>query len=719
MMNRKWMVLLAAVASAHCSEDNTKPLDSCKCAEGWTCVADGCALSCTDDESCAGVGVEMCGADAYCMVECPVEECAVLGTCFPTNAANPDNPCESCVPTLSRVRFSANDSATCDDGAFCTTGDHCSGGRCVFDAVKDCDDETWCTNDACDEGGDSCVNEVAEDTCLIDDTCWVGGTPDPDNVCLACDPTTDAEDWSPTAEKPCDDGAFCSVGDRCVQGACVPTGDRDCADALDCTTDGCDDTGDACAHILADDACLIDGECVADGAPDPGNPCVECQPEEDQTAWTNNDTNVCDDGLFCTAGDHCTAGTCVFANMKSCNDGAWCTDDACDEDNDRCANDVAANTCLIDTTCWVMGAANPANVCLACVPTSDSADWSATVGNECDDNRFCTVGDHCDLGECVAEGLRDCSDELACTTDSCDDDASACTNLLAEDACLIDGECVSEGVPDPANPCVECQPMVSQNTWTADNSNSCEDRLFCTLYNHCEEGSCVFVSPCNDGVGCTRDICDEEAEACSFVLFPNACFIDNICYQRMDPGSDDPCERCIPDNEQEAFTFLAPKMVVADGDTSTCHNETLTASCIDIRGTLQTSGSCRLEAEVVSIFGVVDGTVGGYPAAQGPGAGPQWSQSGGSYGGRGGTMGDDKAGPVYGDVDDMAVDMGSGGSTAAVLGGAGGGKIEIISEVIELTGVVRANGGNGTNHTWGTGGGSGAESCCRRRLTSP
>lgn len=82
-------------------------------------------------------------------------------------------------------------------------------------------------------------------------------------------------------------------------------------------------------------------------------------------------------------------------------------------------------------------------------------------------------------------------------------------------------------------------------------------------------------------------------------------------------------------------------------------------------------------------------------------------------------MGDDKAGPVYGDVDDMAVDMGSGGSTAAVLGGAGGGKIEIISEVIELTGVVRANGGNGTNHTWGTGGGSGAESCCRRRLTSP
>jgi uncharacterized repeat protein (TIGR01451 family) len=45
------------------------------------------------------------------------------------------------------------------------------------------------------------------------------------------------------------------------------------------------------------------------------------------------DDGACDDGLFCTLGDHCEAGSCTFTDMNSCDDSNLCTIDSCDEDN--------------------------------------------------------------------------------------------------------------------------------------------------------------------------------------------------------------------------------------------------------------------------------------------------------------------------------------------------------------------------------------------------
>src|SRR6185503_20136111 len=103
----------------------------------------------------------------------------------------------------------------------------------------------------------------------------------------------------------CDDGAFCTVGDRCAAGACG--GDaRDCAAAGDLCNDGrCDEARRACL-------------------PAPAPP-----------------STPCDDGLFCTLPDRCVvppgaARAVCRGSPRACDDGASCTHDRCDEGAGRC-----------------------------------------------------------------------------------------------------------------------------------------------------------------------------------------------------------------------------------------------------------------------------------------------------------------------------------------------------------------------------------------------
>ncbi|MDX1776637.1 MAG: hypothetical protein R3297_08640, partial [Desulfobulbales bacterium] len=55
----------------------------------------------------------------------------------------------------------------------------------------------------------------------------------------------------------------------------------------------------------------------------------------------------------------------------------------------------------------------------------------------------------------------------------------------------------------------------------------CDDLLFCTGVETCVDGVCVAGTPvdCNDGVDCTEDTCDEDADAC--VHTPNDGFCDD------------------------------------------------------------------------------------------------------------------------------------------------------------------------------------------------
>lgn len=74
----------------------------------------------------------------------------------------------------------------------------------------------------------------------------------------------------------CDDTSFCNGPETCRSGLCDTSASRSCADAIDCTTDSCDESAGTCVHVGppgccaacdADDPCLADacaqGDCYA------------------------------------------------------------------------------------------------------------------------------------------------------------------------------------------------------------------------------------------------------------------------------------------------------------------------------------------------------------------------------------------------------------------------------------------------------------------------
>ena len=75
-----------------------------------------------------------------------------------------------------------NNTASCDDGEFCTDPDTCAAGVCVAGPARDCDDGLFCTGtESCNEATDVC--DSSGDPCDVDEVC----NEDTDT----CDPLTD------------------------------------------------------------------------------------------------------------------------------------------------------------------------------------------------------------------------------------------------------------------------------------------------------------------------------------------------------------------------------------------------------------------------------------------------------------------------------------------------------------------------------------------------
>ncbi len=392
----------------------------------------------------------------------------------------------------------------CKDGNPCTVADHCDAGECVGNPVI-CDDKNPCTDDSCDETG-GCVfvdNDDAcddGDPCTVADQCKAGECVGVDVSCECqadadcetyedgdlCNGTLfcDLESWPykcaivpgtvvecPEPEEgpdaicqkafcvketgqcvimadhegfACEDGDACSIGDKCVEGTCTSGVPNTCFDNNPCTDDSCDPAL-GCVFVDNDDACddgnaCTVGDVCGGGQCLPGEPlvcnddnvCTDdlCDPLLGCTAVAND--AACSDGIDCTLGDHCDDGECVYDALDGCDDGNPCTDNACD----------------------------PANGCVSTV-------------NEalCDDDDVCTVGDHCEMGECVFDDAVQCNDFNGCTDDSCD-------------------------------PEVGCVFKVNQAP--------CDDFDACTVGESCVAGVCTDGEPldCDDNDPCTVDSCD-------------------------------------------------------------------------------------------------------------------------------------------------------------------------------------------------------------------
>jgi hypothetical protein len=332
--------------------------DGNACTVGEKCAAGSCgpgqAINCDDNNICTN---DACVPDVGCTHSlnsapcddgdlCTTGDHCHLGDCMGGSSlpCNDGNPCtdDSC-DAKAGCQFVAN-SGPCDDGSECTTGDHCQGGMCVITAFVGCDDDNPCTDDICDvELG--CVHH--------------------NNVL------------------PCDDGTVCTVGDACDSGTCVPGVAMVCNDANGCTDDQCDpvagclftnnaaacNDGNLCTPF---DLCT-EGQCVGSGAVDcdDENLCTDdsCDPALGCVHGAND--LGCDDGDACTTGDMCDEKACVGGPMLDCDDANPCTVDDCDAQSGCSHLPLADNTsCGGEQICLAGECVSP------CVPGSQTFNYT-------------------------------------------------------------------------------------------------------------------------------------------------------------------------------------------------------------------------------------------------------------------------------------------------------------------------------------------------------
>ncbi len=212
------------------------------------------------------------------------------------------NPCTDDQCDGAGVCAHTNNTAPCDDDAFCNGTDTCAGGSCAQHTGDPCAGGSECA-DACNEAADGCF-DVAGTSCAsdgnscTDDQCNGGG---------AC--------THPNNTSTCDDGIFCNGADACNAGSCQHSGDP-CSGGGDCA-DLCNEAGDTCFE-LAGAACDTDGDLCTDDHCDGAGLCAH-----------PFNAAPCDDGDTCSVSDVCSAGTCAGSFVDADADGVFQGCDNC------------------------------------------------------------------------------------------------------------------------------------------------------------------------------------------------------------------------------------------------------------------------------------------------------------------------------------------------------------------------------------------------------
>jgi hypothetical protein len=274
--------------TAACNDGNACTVgDVC----GGGICSPGSAVACDDDNVCTTDTCDPKSGCIYLMNQAPCDDqdlCTTgdhchLGECISTASLVCDdkNLCtdDSCQPG-SGCQFVYNQ-APCDDSNACTANDHCANGWCTGGDPVVCTDDNPCTDHFCDvdEGCKTVPNSALcddGDKCTTGDLCvnaaCTAGDPvtcDDFNLCTddSCDPDTGC--LFAANALPCDDGNACTANDSCADASCQPGPSVSCNDDNPCTTDGCEpDSG--CTHVdLADqtecgqDKVCVAGECVS------------------------------------------------------------------------------------------------------------------------------------------------------------------------------------------------------------------------------------------------------------------------------------------------------------------------------------------------------------------------------------------------------------------------------------------------------------------------
>ncbi len=472
-------------------------------------------LTSVQDSTCKKVGVCQAGMDKIAAV-CKAGKWSCDYSAVPgyeegveTKCDTYDNDCDG--QTDEDFEYLDWDGKKKKKGQACGTG-LCAGGKVVCKADlsgvtcstatlaeaeacngvdDDCDGQTddgtdilcWdgkaCTDDKC-EGG-KCKNPLLPGYCLIAGTCYAEGEVNPQNQCQYCKTAGATDAWSNQQDgTACDhDADGCTLADFCLGGVCEKGPQADCS------------------HLNT--PCVL-GYCFSTGPTS-----FECRERV-------LDGKSCDDGNACTTQDKCVGETCQ-GTPYSCDDYAPCTVDTCLGDG-GCSYSVAENYCEIpegSKNCVPSDEVNPHNECLACLPDQSQTSWSPRpLSTGCDDENACTIGDHCENGECKGTPLKceawnptcsegDCYCDLGPPPVQCDGDiADTCDAGTCK--CGTNPACV----PTSKNP--TCVSGTCQCGTTV-----CDDRS-----DRCVAGACKCgnLEPCGVGKVCCNGTCCGTGKKC-------------------------------------------------------------------------------------------------------------------------------------------------------------------------------------------------------------
>ncbi len=242
-------------------------------------------------------------------------------------------------------------------------------------------------------------------------------------------------------QTPCDDYAFCTEGDACQSGECVPGPTKACPAPNSCQVGFCNEAAKACVGVAVED----------------GAPC-----------------NVADP---CATQGVCNGGVCAGSDTKDCSFlNGPCTVGVCGADGNCTA--VPANE----------GAVCPVGTPNPCVPNGlcemgSCAPVEAPDGTACDDALFCTTGDACLAGVCVGGSPYVCAGLGECFVGVCDEVLNTCGYAPGNDGSSCDdGNVCTAGSVCSGGACLGGSP--------ANDGGACDDGVSCTSATTCSSGIC-------------------------------------------------------------------------------------------------------------------------------------------------------------------------------------------------------------------------------------
>ena len=396
------------------------------------------------------------------------------------------------------------------------------------DGVEDEGAEAEGTTDlAGDEGAPDLAADGEEPVpCQDDDDCVAAWGQAPACHAHVCQlPEGFCVDQVAADDDPCQDGLACTIGDRCLDGACV-AGTGTCDDGNACTTDGCAEPA-GCTHVAVPDqtGCGTGRWCIGgfcEARPVCGDRGIGIGEECDD--GDQEDLDGCDhlcqveDGWECTGEPSVCKAVCgdgkVVSGQEDCDDGLRANLDGCDE---NCKFEAGWICSGVPTVCQedcgdgkVVGMEgcddddlDPLDGC--------NADCQVEEGWECTGQpSVCTI-----VGEC-GDGLwgvgEDCDDGLRVNGDGCDENCKfeagfTCTGwpTTCEEICgdrlIVGRENCDDGDKDPTDGC---------DSWCMQEAGWTCAGLPSVCVTTCGDGIPAGDEGCDDGLKVPGDGCDEN-----------------------------------------------------------------------------------------------------------------------------------------------------------------------------------------------------------------